>query len=238
MSNFRNFLGAWFTNGMMLTTFVTACGQARGSGALVPTQCPQASVPASPRRANGLLPTMPYDCPCAFAKNPAVAATLFDAGRALLEQGKYELACENFEESSQLDPKPGTDLSLALCRERQGRTATAWAYYKQAATLARIRDHHEQYEIATESAKRLEATLSHLTIHIVEPVPGLKITYDNIPMGQAQFDIALPVDPGQHLITVVGGEYGNTNIPILIRENGDQTVLIMHGQHYPAEKIP
>jgi len=63
------------------------------------------------------------------AADKSVATQLFGEGRALLEQGRLDQACPKLEESQRIDPGGGTLLNVALCHERQGRTATAWVEF-------------------------------------------------------------------------------------------------------------
>src|SRR3954465_9465866 len=69
--------------------------------------------------------------------NRAAAEALFNQGRDLMTAGKFVEACPKFEASQQLDPGLGTMLNLAECYEKTGRTASAWAEYREAIPLAR-----------------------------------------------------------------------------------------------------
>src|SRR5688572_27323641 len=51
------------------------------------------------------------------ASEQATARSLFDQGRALATEGKYEQACPKFEESQRLHPGIGTLFNLASCYE-------------------------------------------------------------------------------------------------------------------------
>src|SRR5690606_21383628 len=67
----------------------------------------------------------------------AAAETLFDRGIEQLRTEDLSAACTSFEQSQRIDPAVGTLLSLAECYERTGRTASAWATFREAASLAR-----------------------------------------------------------------------------------------------------
>ena len=61
------------------------------------------------------------------------AARLFEEARALVKQGKYEVACPVFESSYQLDPAIGTELNLADCYEHTNKLEPARKLYDEAA---------------------------------------------------------------------------------------------------------
>src|SRR5258708_4033668 len=70
------------------------------------------------------------------AENKAAADALFDEGKRLLTAGDVERACAKLEASLQVLDELGVRLNLADCHERQGRTATAWAEFRAAASQA------------------------------------------------------------------------------------------------------
>jgi hypothetical protein len=69
----------------------------------------------------------------AFADPAADATRLFDEARALLKEGKYAEACTKFARSFELDRKPGTELNLGDCSEREGHLRRAWMQFDDAA---------------------------------------------------------------------------------------------------------
>jgi hypothetical protein len=118
--------------------------------------------------------------------------------------GKYAEACPKFEASEQLDPGLGTLLNLADCYEKLGKTASAWAEYKEAIPLARAAGSKVREDLATQRAKALESRLSMLTIRAMsggtEDSAGLDIRRDGVPVQPAELGSPIPVDPGPHTV--------------------------------------
>jgi len=142
----------------------------------------------------------------AGASNRAAAEALFNEGRSLVASGKYTEACPKFEASQQLDPGLGTLLNLAECYEKLGKTASAWAEYKEAIPLARASGSKVRLDLATDRAAALEARLSMLTIRAIgssEETTGLEVRRDGVPVQPAEFGSPIPVDPGPHSIEAV-----------------------------------
>jgi hypothetical protein len=131
------------------------------------------------------------------AADSATAEILFNEALNLLESGKAAEACRKLEESQRLDPGVGTLLYLADCYQQTGRTASAWATFKEAAYMAKARA-DERETIALEQAGQLEPTLSYLTLDVSAPVSDLTLLHDGKVVGQPLWGTAFPVDPGVH----------------------------------------
>ncbi len=132
--------------------------------------------------------------------NPAAEA-LFDEGRSLVAKGQFAEACPKFEASEQLDPGLGTLLNLAECYEKLGKTASAWAEYREAIPLARASGSRSRQDLATQRAAALESRLSTLTIHAsASDATGMEIHRDGVLVQPAEVGSAIPVDPGPHKI--------------------------------------
>lgn len=137
------------------------------------------------------------------ASNRAAAEALFNEGRALAASGKYAEACPKFEASQQLDPGLGTLLNLADCYEKVGKTASAWAEYREAIPLARAAGSKVREDLATQHAKALESRLSMLTIRAMgggDDSAGLDIRRDGVRVQPAELGSPIPVDPGPHTV--------------------------------------
>src|SRR5262245_41031428 len=89
----------------------------------------------------------------------ALAETPFQTAKKLMADGDFVHACPKLAESQRLDPGGGTVLTLALCHEGEGKTATAWAEFNEARALA-VRDGQKDREIvAREHTAALEPKL-------------------------------------------------------------------------------
>jgi hypothetical protein len=135
--------------------------------------------------------------------NRAAAEALFNQGRTLMSAGKFVEACPKFEASQQLDPGLGTMLNLAECYEKTGRTASAWAEYREAIPLARAAGSKARQDLAVERAQALEERLSTLTIRAISGDPAdaqLEVRRDGVALQPAELGSPIPVDPGEHTI--------------------------------------
>jgi hypothetical protein len=138
--------------------------------------------------------------------NRAAAEALFNQGRELMTAGKFVEACPKFEASQQLDPGLGTMLNLAECYEKTGRTASAWAEYREAIPLARASGSKARQDLATERAQALQERLSTLTIRAMSGEDSnahLEIRRDGVALQEAELGAPIPVDPGEHVIEAV-----------------------------------
>src|SRR5262249_26152099 len=66
----------------------------------------------------------------------ALAKVLFEEGRKSMAEGKIDEACAKLGQSYAMDPALGTLLNLAVCHDKQGKSASAWAEFRTAADLA------------------------------------------------------------------------------------------------------
>jgi hypothetical protein len=131
----------------------------------------------------------------------ATAQALFDEGKRLMAANNYAEACPKLLESQRLDPGGGTLFAIALCHEGEGKTATAWADYSVAQSEARRDGRKDREQAAAEKAKALEPRLTKMRIVVAKKAPGLELTRDGGAVGEAQWGLALPIDPGPHAFT-------------------------------------
>ncbi|MCA9639856.1 MAG: tetratricopeptide repeat protein [Polyangiaceae bacterium] len=131
-----------------------------------------------------------------------VAESMFQQALTMMQDGDFEKACQTLEASQKLEKKSGTLIVLANCYEHLGRTATAWAQYKEAAAMARSEGRDKHAAKATELARKLESQLTKLRIDAQQLQGGvdLKVTLDGKVVVAGSLGVAFAVDPGHHVI--------------------------------------
>ncbi|AUX35411.1 MULTISPECIES: hypothetical protein [Sorangium] len=134
------------------------------------------------------------------ADQAAAAEALFREGRELVAQGKLAEACPKFAASQRLDPGYGTQWNLADCLERLGRTASAWAAFREAADMASRAGQADREAKATRRAADLEARLERLAVAVSAPADGLVVRRNGAVLDAGAWGAPLPVDPGKHRI--------------------------------------
>jgi hypothetical protein len=166
----------------------------------------------------GLLATAP-----AAAQN-AAAEALFNQGRELMKQKKFAEACEKFQDSHELDPSVGALLNLADCREQNGQIASAWATFREAASLARQRNDKKREQTAMDKAKKLEGRLSYLVIEVPAEarVDGMILMRNGEPVVSALWDEKVPVDPGKYVIRVEAPGYQPAEVEVDVEARGGE----------------
>ncbi len=128
------------------------------------------------------------------------AETLFQDGRALLEQGKIHEACLKFSASQKEDPGLGTLLHMADCHEKEGKSASAWGEFMLAIEQARATGEKEREKFAKTHATGLAKQLHKLQIDAAERPPGFAIALDGETFALEGLGTALPIDPGEHVV--------------------------------------
>ena len=156
------------------------------------------------------------------------AQKLFDAGIAAFNEGRFEDACDKFQESLALVPGVGTRGKLAECWARMGRVASAHRLYLEVERLAREDDDRARARVARQRANRLLPRLPYLTI---DPGPsvtldGFKITRNGRAVEPRTFKSAVAVDPGEYVITATARGHNVWKTTVRLGEAKKKNVAI------------
>jgi hypothetical protein len=176
----------------------------------------------------------------ALAQDVAAAEALFNRGLKDMEAGSYATGCPAIAESQRLDPRPGTLFTLSQCEVRWGRTATA---------VTRLGDYLDLYErltpdqkvrqgdrrkVAKEQRDKLALEVPELTLSLPPGAPaGTVVKRDGAVVAGAALGVALPVDPGEHVVSTQapGGALWEQSITIA---KGEKKPLMLEVKAAPT----
>jgi hypothetical protein len=166
----------------------------------------------------------------------AAAEVLFREAMRLVKAGDYAAACPKFEESQRQEPSLGTQYYLADCYDHVGRSASAWANFTEVADKSRLAKETAKEEAARKRANELEPKLARLTLQVDgTPTPGLTVTRGETAVGSGQWGLAVPVDPGKHVLRATAPGYKEWTKTIEVAPAASITETIPTLEPAPAE---
>jgi hypothetical protein len=160
----------------------------------------------------------------ASASDKAAAEALFEQGLAHMREGKLEQACSELERSQSLERGIGTMLYLAECYEKLGRSASAWALFREAASVAAAQGETERARVGNSRAERLASLLSRLTLQVPaeDHIDGFVLTRNGQEVRAPSWGASIPVDPGDHVLAASApGRVGWTQT-VTVHGNGQR----------------
>jgi hypothetical protein len=171
----------------------------------------------------------------------AAAESLFQSGKALLEQKNYAAACPKLTESYRLDPGTGTLLALALCHEGDGLLASAWGEFAEVLARSRHESRPDRESLARQHMTVLESRLPTLTISLApgaEMAPGLEIKRDGVSVGSGSWATAVPVDPGHHHVEATAPGYKPFSATLTLATDGQRGEILVPALEREPERPP
>ncbi len=159
----------------------------------------------------------------------AAAEQLYRDALKEMAKGEYDKACPRLAESQRLDPGYGTLMHLGDCYVKQGKTASAWAAYQEAADAAGQKKQKSRAVEARKKASDIEPKLSKLTIEVSADVAisGLVVHRDGQEVGEVSWKTPIPVDPGKHDIEVTAPGKIPWKISIEVAGNGETAKVVV-----------
>ncbi len=155
----------------------------------------------------------------------AAAHSLHQLGEALMRMGDLDEACPKLEQSLAAEVSSETALLLALCHDKQGKLASAWAGYRQAAVMLRAAGRDADAHQAAERALDLGPKVPKLTIVPAQRVPGMEIWRDGVKFGAGVFGVPVAINPGKHTVDVRAAGYQSWSTELSIGANGDRPIV-------------
>jgi hypothetical protein len=175
-------------------------------------------------------------CQSAPEHDKVAAEVLFEDGRRLAASGNYVDACPKFADSEKLDPSASTLLNLANCLEKVGRTATAWATFKEAGSLASAAGRAEYVTTADRHANALFPKLARLVVNVPHAVDGTVVKRDGALLEHSEWGSAIPIDAGPHVLVATAPGYVSWVSTVEIAQDGlEVTVEVPRLTELPAQ---
>ena len=160
--------------------------------------------------------------------NPDAGASisLYDEGRRLFEAKQYDLACPKFDASLQLNSE---DIEvrgmLALCYERAGKLASAWAQFRELRVRAQRASRADPLRVADEHIAALTPRLAKITVRIAA-TPGMTVFRDGLALPPDAFGSGLAVDAGTLTFTAEAKGYQPWSTDIEIKDGEAKTIEV------------
>lgn len=162
------------------------------------------------------------------AGNKAAAEALFNEGRTLMQQENYPEACKKLEASQALDAGLGTMMLLSDCYEKVGKTASAWATFKDAAAAARAASDQDRETVARARADALEPKLAKALVQASKKtlsLGGLEVKMNGLMVPIAQLGTPVPVDPGKLTVTATAAGYKPWELTVDVVDGPSETTV-------------
>jgi len=180
------------------------------------------------------------------AQDEVTASAQFDRGLSEMKAGRFDVACPALAESYHLDPRAGTLFTLAECESKWGLIATAVAHYED--YLARFskmtpeqkRGQRGREKIASQQVGQLKPEIPTLTVQLPKDAPSnVSVTRDEVQLGRASYGVALPIDPGEHVIaTITPDGKREKHFTITRRDSMTIEVELPEAKPAPAPIVP
>jgi hypothetical protein len=161
-------------------------------------------------------------------RDEVAAEALFVEARRLMDAKKFDEAADRLIASDRAAPSVGARLSLGDCYRALNKTASAWGAYRSAANLARRGQDDRRAVAAEKRAAELEPDLSYLAIEVPKnsQIPGLEITWNQMPRARPLWGVRFPVDPGIHAVGASAPGFAPWKIELVSEAGGEHRIKI------------
>lgn len=158
--------------------------------------------------------------------DPGRADALYREAVELFKAGNVRGACSKLDESFGLDPKTQTLFSLAKCRQREGRVATAWLQFGE--LVKRGEREGDAAKLAEYKAKyaELDRLVPRATLKLEAHPEVTDVKLDGKSIPRAEWSAPVPVDPGEHVFMFSGAGKLDVERRVNLRESETITLDI------------
>jgi hypothetical protein len=160
-------------------------------------------------------------------------------GAALRKEGKFAEAIPVLLESYRLSPSVKALLNLADCEEHVGHLLDAEQHWLQAREAASKEGRAVLTEEASARLGALGPRVPRLKIALSAAAPASsRVTLDGVALRAGLLGVALPADPGRHVVEVEAEDREAASVEVWLNERDDQRLDVTAGAPRPKEEIP
>lgn len=160
------------------------------------------------------------------ANEVALARQQFDLGLRAAREDRWADALAAFERSYELAPRPVTLLNLAGAQIRTGKLVAGTESYRRFLATAGERD-AERYRAQVEQAvAAAEARIGRAELRIRGLAPNDEVALDGVTLSRASLQMALPVDPGEHVVVVTRGDREVARAAFVVQDGQSTAVRV------------
>jgi len=173
------------------------------------------------------------------------ARILFTEGKELREAGKLELALDRFKRAHELAPTPITTLEFGRTHAMLGHLVEARRLYRSIEAMEIKPGESAKASAAREEGKllaaNLDARIPTVLVKVVPPDAVVTATLDGRALDPKALAVAIPLDPGKHVLVVqtvqpsVGKE---TRLPFEVVEGEKERVVTVSVGKEPPPIAP
>ncbi len=159
------------------------------------------------------------------------AEKLYAAAAKDMAAGDYARACPKFEAAREKAPDHvRTGMTLAQCYENWGRLGSAFEELQRVRALAVLQNKADKVTTIDEQLAKLEKSAPKLAIRVsseIKELADLSILREGKIVPMAQWDVAVPVNPGKYRIeaTALGKDPWTTSVDV--KEPGKTVMVIV-----------
>lgn len=140
------------------------------------------------------------------AEEVALARRLFDQGVEATERRDWDTAADSFRRSAELAPRPMTFYNLGTVLERGNRLVAASEAFRRFLHDSNQPRYTAYRDTANEKLRALEQRIPLLLLRVTNLEARDVVRIDEVEIPHAALGVAMPMDPGDHVIAVLRDE--------------------------------
>jgi len=170
------------------------------------------------------------------------AEKLFERGRTLMTERRFEEACPLLARSQEMDPADGTLLALGLCHEQIGANVKAWTELDEVLARTIVSGREDRQRVARTALQRVGAKVGRIIVQISNKggdIAKHELRKDGLVLPKASLGKELAVEPGAHAVQLRSGDRIVWETQATIFSGSVSTIIVPIPENEPpAQPVP